>query len=67
MFDFNNYSNKPSYYDDSNKIVVGKMKDKTDCFGIKESVWLKTNMYFLLLDDNSDHKNQRVWTRMLFQ
>ena len=29
MFDFNNYSTKLKYYDDSNKLVIGKMKDET--------------------------------------
>ena len=28
MFDFSNYSAKSKYYDDSNKLVVGKMKDE---------------------------------------
>ena len=28
MFDFSNYSNKSKYYDHSNKLVVGKMKNK---------------------------------------
>ena len=28
MFDFSNYSTKSKFYDDSNKLVVGKMKDK---------------------------------------
>ena len=30
MFDFSNNSLKSKYYDDSNKLVVGKMKDETD-------------------------------------
>ena len=29
MFDFINYSTKSKYYDNSNKLVVGKMKDET--------------------------------------
>ena len=29
MFDISNYSSKSKYYDNSNKLVVGKMKDKT--------------------------------------
>ena len=29
MFDFGNYSAKSKYYDDSNKLVVAKMKDET--------------------------------------
>ena len=28
MFDFSNYSTKSKYYDNSNKLVIGKMKDK---------------------------------------
>ena len=29
IFDFSNYSTKSKYYDNSNKLVVGKMKDET--------------------------------------
>ena len=29
MFDFSNYSTKSKYYDNSNKLVVRKMKDET--------------------------------------
>ena len=29
MFDFINYSTKSKYYDDSNKLVIGNMKDET--------------------------------------
>ena len=29
MFFFSNYSTKSKYYDSSNKLVVGKMKDET--------------------------------------
>ena len=28
MFDFSNCSTKSKYYDDSNKLVVGEMKDE---------------------------------------
>ena len=28
MFDFSSYSARSKYYDDSNKLVVGKMKDE---------------------------------------
>ena len=34
MFNFSNYSTKSKYYGDSNKLVVGKMKDKTGGVGI---------------------------------
>ena len=29
MFDFSNYSTKSKYCDNSNKLVIGKMKDET--------------------------------------
>ena len=29
MFNFSNYSTKAKYYGNSNKVVVGKMKDET--------------------------------------
>ena len=29
MFDFSNCSGGSKYYDDSNKVVIGKMKDET--------------------------------------
>ena len=50
MFDVNNYSAKPKYYDDSNKLVVGKMEDEAGDFAIKEFVRLKPKMCTFLLD-----------------
>ena len=38
MFDFSNYSTKSKYYNSSNKLVVGKMKDETAGVGIEEFV-----------------------------
>ena len=35
MFDFSNYSAKSKYYDNSNKLVVGKMEDETADLAIK--------------------------------
>ena len=40
MFDFNNHSAKSKYFDDSNKLVVGKMKDETGGVAIEEFVGL---------------------------
>ena len=59
MFDFINYSTKSKYYDDSNKLVVGKIKDKTGGVAIKEFVGLKPKMYSFLVDDNSEHKKEK--------
>ena len=39
--DFSNYSTKSRYYDNSNKLVYGTMKDKTKGIAIEEFVGLK--------------------------
>ena len=40
MFDFSNYLTKSKYYDNSNKLVIGKMKDETRGAVIEEFVGL---------------------------
>ena len=47
------------YYDDSKKLVIGKMKDETRVVVIEEFFGLKTKMYSLLLDYNSEHKKSK--------
>ena len=44
-FNFSNYSTKSKYYDDSNKLVVRKMKDEASGAVIEELVGLKEKMY----------------------
>ena len=44
MFDFSNYSAKSKYYDDSNKLVVGKVKEETVGVSIEKFVGLKPKM-----------------------
>ena len=41
MFNFSNYSTNSKYHDDSNKLVAGKMKDKTVGVDITEFTALK--------------------------
>ena len=53
MFDFSNYSTESNYYGNSNKLVVGKMKNEIACVAIEEFVGLKPKMYSYLVDDNS--------------
>ena len=55
IFDFSNYSTKSKYYDNSNKLVVGKMKDKTASVAIEEFVGLKPKIYLCLVNDNGEH------------
>ena len=50
------YSTKSKYYDNSNKLVVGKMKDETASVTIEEIVRLKPKMYQYLVDNNSEHE-----------
>ena len=59
MFDFSNYSAKSKYYDDSNKVVVGKMKDETTGVAIKEFIRLKPKMNSFLVDDSSENKKAK--------
>ena len=56
MSDFSNYSTKSKYYDISNKLVTGKMKDETAGVAIEEVVRLKAKMYPYLVRNNSEHK-----------
>ena len=63
MFDFSNYQTKSKYYDNSNKLVIGKAKDETGGVAIKEFAGLKPNMYLYLVGDNSEHKKVKGFNR----
>ena len=66
MFDYSNYSTKSMRYDNSNKLVIGKMKDETGGVAIEEFVRLKPKMYsFLVIIVNI--KKQKAWIEMLLQ
>ena len=56
MFDFSNHSTNLRYYDNSNKLVIGKIKDESAGVTI---VILKPKMYSFLVDDNSEHKKAK--------
>ena len=55
MFGFSYYSTNSKYYDNSNKLVVGKTKDETAGVVIEKFVGLKPKMYPYLVNDNSEH------------
>ena len=59
MFDFSNYSTRSKYYDNSNKLVVGKMKDETTGVAVEEFVRLKPKMYSYFVNDNSEYKKAK--------
>ena len=50
---------KPKYYDDSNKLVLGKMTDETGGVAIEEFAGLKPKMVNI--------KKQKAWIKMLLQ
>ena len=66
MFDFNNYSTKSKYCDDSNKLVILKMEDETGGFAIDKFVGLEPKMYSFLVDNNREHKKVKGVNRNLF-
>ena len=55
IYDFSNHD----FCDDSNKLVIDKMKDETGGVAIEEFVGLKPKMYSYLVDDNSEHKKAK--------
>ena len=50
MFDFSNSLTSSKYYDNSSKLFIGKMKDKTEGAAIKEFVRIKPRMYSFLVE-----------------
>ena len=66
LLDFNNYSIKAKYYDDSKKLVTGKMEDETGGVAIEELIELKPKTHWFIVD-NREHKNLKVWIKMLLQ
>ena len=67
MFDFTSYSTKSKYYDDSNKLVIVKMKDETTDVAIEEFFTLKPKMYSFLVYHSSEHKKAKGVIKMLWQ
>ena len=71
MFDFSNYSTYDStnseYYDNSNKLAVGKMKNETAGVAIEEFVGLKPKMYSYLVEADSERKKAKGVNKMLRQ
>ena len=60
MFDFSNYSTKSKYYNNSNKLVIGKMKYETGGVVIEEFVGFKPKMYSFLVENNEHKKVKDV-------
>ena len=60
MFDFSNYLTKSKFYDNSNKLVIGKMEDETGGVAIERFLELKPKMYLFLVDNNEHEKVKSV-------
>ena len=56
MFEFINYSRKSKYFNDSNKIVVDKVKNETRSAVFEEFVGLKQKISQFWVDSNSKNK-----------
>ena len=54
LFDFSNFSKDSEFYDNQNKMVVGKMKDEYKGILINEFVWLKSKIHCMLSDDGKE-------------
>ena len=66
MFDFDNCFAESNCFDDSNKLVVGKMKDETGGVAIKEFAGLKSKMCSFLVDDRREHKKSKGVNKNFF-
>ena len=60
LFDFSGYDKDSLYYCDSNKKVLGKMKDEFNGLKIDEFVGLKSKMYSLISSDCEVNKTKGV-------
>ena len=70
IFDFSNYSTKSKFYDNSNKLMVGKTVSETaETVGvpIKQFFRLKPKMYSFLVDDSSGRKKAKGANRNVFE
>ena len=53
LFDFSNYSKDSEFFDDTNKKVIGKMKDECSGVFIDQFIGLKSKMYSINKIDGS--------------
>ena len=61
LFDFSNYPKDSKFFDETNKKVIGKMKDKSEGKIIDEFVGLKLKMYSMKnIDDKESNTAKRI-------
>ena len=61
MFDFGNYSKDPKFFNETNKKVLGKMKDESEGKIIDEYVGLKSRMYSMKNIDGKESNTAKEW------
>ena len=59
FFDFSNYSKGSKLFDETNKKVIGKMKDKFGGVIVSEFVGLKSKMYSIKKIDGKEHNTAK--------
>ena len=65
MLDSSNDSFKSKCYDNSKKLVIGKMKDETIGVAIEEFVWLKPKVYSFLVDESEHRKVKGAYINLV--
>ena len=65
LFDFSDYSKESKFYDNSNKKVIGKMKDEMGGNVVYEFIGLKPKMYSLIRGDDEENIRAKVINREL--
>ena len=67
LFDFSNYSKDSKFFDETNKKVIGKMKDEFGGVIVTEFVGLKSKMYSMKkIDDKEYNTSKRVNVATVF-
>ena len=59
LFDFSNYWKDWKFYNNSNNLVVGKMRDETCGVPIKGFVGLKSKIYTLITEEKHESKKAK--------
>ena len=59
LFDFSNYPKDLKYYNNSNNLLVDKMKDETYGVPVKGFVGLKSKMYNFITEGNHESKKAK--------
>ena len=59
LFDFSNYSKDSTFFDDTNKKVIGKMKDEYGGVIIDQFIGLKSKMYSIKRIDGKEYSTAK--------